>query len=221
MFDVFRLLRFICKFFLCIEIRQCCAILRNGPNPGIGQLGSSPCDEGLRLLGRERCFLRFLSSALHFSERVEGFKKLAGDGGVVAHVHVPMLGRHGHECNADRVVRVEVFRAVLDYGARLISLCRGGDAQDGGLNAAGAEASPVCVSQAQDQRVFRGIVRLEGFAKAAEDFLVLMLVLLGQYDKGGGREPVLETGKPASLFAGVGFGSAFATVATIGRELPF
>ena len=48
------------------------------------------------------------------------------------------------------------------------------------------------VSQAQDKRVLGCIERLEGLAKAAEDFVVLMLVFAGKdYERGGG-EAVLQ-----------------------------
>ena len=77
------------------------------------------------------------------------------------------------------------------------------------------------LGQAQDERVFGGIVRLEGLAKAAEDFFVFVLVFLGKDDESGGGEAVLETVQAAALFAGFGFGSAFAAVAAIGFALSF
>jgi hypothetical protein len=71
------------------------------------------------------------------------------------------------------------------------------------------------LSQAQDERVLGHIMRLEGLAKAAEDFFVLVLMLLGKdYERGGG-EAVLESVQAAALFAGFGVGSTFAAVAAI------
>ena len=67
----------------------------------------------------------------------------------------------------------------------------GGDAEDAGLDAARAETAPVRLGKAQDERVFGGIVRLEGLAKAAEDFFVFVLVFLGEDDESGGGESVL------------------------------
>ena len=77
------------------------------------------------------------------------------------------------------------------------------------------------LGQAQDERVFGRIVRLEGLAKAAEDRFVFVLVFLGQDDESGGSESVLEAVQAAALFAGFGPGSAFAAVATIGLALSF
>ena len=167
--------------------------------------------------------LRFLAltRALKPREGVERSEEIARDGGVVAKVHLPVLGRHGHEADGDGVVRVQMFGAVLDELARAIALSGGGDVEDAGLDATRAEAAPVRLSQAQDERVFGGIVRLEGLAKAAEDFFVLVLVFLGEDDESGGSEAVLETVQAAALFAGFGLGSTFAAVATIGLALSF
>jgi hypothetical protein len=75
------------------------------------------------------------------------------------------------------------------------------------------------VSQAQDERVLGRIVRLEGLAEAAKDFLVLMLVLAGKdYERGGGKT-VLQGIRAAALFAGFGLGSTFAAIAAIGLAL--
>ena len=41
------------------------------------------------------------------------------------------------------------------------------------------------VSQAQYKRVFSGVLRAEGYAKAAEDFFVFVPVLLGEDDESG------------------------------------
>ena len=77
------------------------------------------------------------------------------------------------------------------------------------------------VSQAHDERVLGGIVRLEGLAKAAEDFVVFMLVLVGKdYERGGGKA-MLEGVPAAALLAGFGLGSTFAAVASIGLALSF
>ncbi len=65
------------------------------------------------------------------------------------------------------------------------------------------------LGEAQDERVFGRVVRLEGLAEAAEDFLVFMLVFLGEdYERCRG-EAVLQGVQAAALFAGFGLGSAF------------
>ena len=46
------------------------------------------------------------ADALKPREGVECAEEIAGDGGVVAKVHLPPLGRHGHEADGDGVVRV-------------------------------------------------------------------------------------------------------------------
>ena len=75
------------------------------------------------------------------------------------------------------------------------------------------------LGEAQDERVFGRVVRLEGLAEAAEDFFVFMLVFLGEdYERGRG-EAVLQGVQAAALFAGFGLGSAFLAVAAIGLEL--
>ena len=40
----------------------------------------------------------------------------------------------------------------------------------------------MCLSQSQYERVFGGIVRLERFTESTEDFLIFVLVLLGEDD---------------------------------------
>jgi hypothetical protein len=41
------------------------------------------------------------------------------------------------------------------------------------------------LSQTEYECVFGGVLRVEGFAEAAEDFFVFLLVLLGEDDEGG------------------------------------
>ena len=77
------------------------------------------------------------------------------------------------------------------------------------------------VRQAQDERVFGRIMRLEGLAKAAEDLFVFMLALLGEDYERCGRQAVLDGVQAAALFAGFGVGSTFAAIATIGLALSF
>ena len=77
------------------------------------------------------------------------------------------------------------------------------------------------LGQAQDERVFGCIVRLEGLAKTAEDVFVLVLVFLGQDDECGGGEAMLEGIQAAALFARFGAGSTFAAIATIRLALSF
>ena len=62
--------------------------------------------------------------------------EISRDGGVVAEVHLPVLGGHGHEGDGDGLVRVQVFGAVLDEFARVIALGVGGDVVHRGLDAA-------------------------------------------------------------------------------------
>ena len=45
----------------------------------------------------------------------------------------------------------------------------------------------MCLSETQHERVFGGVVRVEGLAEAAEDFFVFVLVFFGEDDEGGGR----------------------------------
>ena len=77
------------------------------------------------------------------------------------------------------------------------------------------------LGQAQDKRVFGCAVRLKGFAKAEQNLIVLLLVLLGQNHERCGGEAMLEGVEAAALFAGFGAGSTFAAVATIGQALSF
>ena len=63
-----------------------------------------------------------LARALQLGEGVERPEEVAGDGGVVAKIHLPVFGRHGHEADTDGVVRVQMFGAVLDDLARASAL---------------------------------------------------------------------------------------------------
>ena len=114
-----------------------------------------------------------------------------------------------------------MFGTVLDDFAGASALSGGGDVEDAGLDATRTEAAPVRMGQAQDERVFGGIVRLEGLAKAVEDCFIFMLVFLGKDYERGGSEAVLQTVEAAVLFAGFGLGSTFAAIATIGLALSF
>jgi len=195
-------------------IQMCCGVLRNGPNPGIGHCRGRCCNG---LLGRFAAF----ASALKSCEGIERSEEIPRDGGVVAEIHMPALGRIDHEADCDCVVRAQVFRAVLDDLPRESTLVGGGDVEDGGLDAPGPEAAPVGVGQAQDERVFGRVVRLEGLAKTAEDFFVFMFVFLGEDYERCRSEAVLQGVQAAALFAGFGLGSALLAVTAIGLALSF
>jgi hypothetical protein len=126
-----------------VVLQMCCAVLRNGPNPGIGH-SSGHCSD--RLLGR----FAALARALKPCEGVERSEEIPGDGGVVAEICMPALGWIDHEGDGDSVVRVQVFRAVLDDIPRASTLVGGGDVEDAGLDATRPEASPVGLGEAQD-----------------------------------------------------------------------
>jgi hypothetical protein len=114
-----------------------------------------------------------------------------------------------------------VFRAVLDdvYGES--TFAGGSEVEDAGFDTTRSEATPVGLGEAQDERVFDGVVRLEGVAEASENFLVFVFVFLGEdYERCGG-EAVLQGVQAAALFAGFGLGSAFSAVAAIGLALSF
>jgi hypothetical protein len=66
---------------------------------------------------------------------------------------VPILGGHSHKADADRFVQVQVLGAILNYFFRPTAHGFGGDIQDAGLDASRAEASPVRLSQAQNESV--------------------------------------------------------------------
>ena len=122
---------------------QMCGVLRNEPNPGIGH-SSGRCYDGL--------FRRFaaLARALKPSEGVERSEEIPGDGGVVAEIHMPALGWIDHEGDGDSVVRVQVFRAVLDDIPRASTLVGGGDVEYASLDTTRPEAAPVGLGEAQD-----------------------------------------------------------------------
>ncbi len=73
-----------------------------------------------------------------------------------------------------------MFRAILDELSCESAFCGSGDVEYAGLHATGTETAPVGLGQAQDERVFGCSVRLKGFAKAAQNLVVFMLVFLGQ-----------------------------------------
>jgi hypothetical protein len=88
------------KFFSFDEIRGRRAHLRNGPNPKIGHCAGCGCDG--RLL---RWFLG-LTGFLKSREHLECSEEFPGDGAVVAKIHLPPLGRAGHESYGDGVMRI-------------------------------------------------------------------------------------------------------------------
>ena len=173
-------------YFTCSPTAECVsswAILRNGPNPGIGQfrgkLREWRCGTccGYQELG-VRAFK--LTRALKPHQGIEGAEEIPGDGAIVTEVHAPSLLRILHEADSYGVVRTEIFRAILDKLSCESALCGCGDVEYAGLDATGTETAPVGLGQAQDERFFGCIVRLKGFAKAAQDLFVFMLVFLGQ-----------------------------------------
>jgi hypothetical protein len=87
------------KFFSFGEIRGRCADLRNGPNPKIGHCAGCGCDDWLL-----RWFLS-LTGFLKARERIERSEEFAGDGAVVAEIHLPTFLRPGHEADGDGVMR--------------------------------------------------------------------------------------------------------------------
>ena len=91
-----------------------------------------------------------VTCALELLECVERFEELSRDGDVVAHVHLPVFFRHGHEGDGDRLVRVQGMRVgtVFDELVRVLALCVGGDVQDACFDAARPKAAPVRLSQA-------------------------------------------------------------------------
>ncbi len=114
-----------------------------------------------------------------------------------------------------------MFRAIFDKLSCESALCGSGDVEYAGLHATRTESAPVGLGQAQDERVFGCVVRLEGFAKAAQDLFVFMLVFLGQDHECCGGQAMLDGVEAAALFAGFRAGSTFAAVAMVGRALSF
>ncbi|HYI96736.1 MAG TPA: hypothetical protein VEX68_24560 [Bryobacteraceae bacterium] len=72
-----------------------------------------------------------------------------------------------------------MFRATLDDLSGVGALGGSGDVEDAGLNATRTETAPVRLGKTQDERVFGCAVRLKGFAKAAQDLFVFMLMFFG------------------------------------------
>ncbi|HYI96111.1 MAG TPA: hypothetical protein VEX68_21385 [Bryobacteraceae bacterium] len=114
-----------------------------------------------------------------------------------------------------------MFGAFFDDFSGASALGGGGDVEDAGLDATRTEAAPVRVGQAQDERVFGRIVRMEGLAKAAEDCFVFVLGFLGKDYERGRSEAVPQAVAAAVLFAGFRPGSIVAAIATIGFALSF
>jgi hypothetical protein len=114
-----------------------------------------------------------------------------------------------------------MFGAIFDMLASGIALDGRSGVQHAGFDATGAQASPMCLSQAQNERVLNGAGRLERFAKAFEDFVVLVLVLFGKDYESRSGQAMFQTIEPAALPAFIGFGSAEPPVATVGGDLTF
>jgi hypothetical protein len=89
-----------------------------------------------------------LTGFLKAREHLERSEEVAGDGAVVAEIHPPAFLRAGHESDGDGVMRAEMFGAVFDDFASAVALGGGGDVEDAGLDATGAEAAPVRMRQA-------------------------------------------------------------------------
>ncbi len=87
------------QFFSFSENRGRSAHLRNGPNPKIGHCAGRGCDNRL-----VRWFL-WLTGFLKTREHLECSEEFAGDGAVVAKVHLPAFLRPGHESYGDGVMR--------------------------------------------------------------------------------------------------------------------
>ncbi len=111
--------------------------------------------------------------------------------------------------------------AIFDDLSCAVSLSGRGDVKHAGLDETRAEAAPVRLCEAYDERFFGGILGLEGLAEAAEDCFVFLLVFLREDYECGGRESVFQTILTTALFPGFGLRSAFAAVATIGLALSF
>jgi hypothetical protein len=162
-----------------------------------------------------------LAQALEAYECVQGSEEVARNGGVVAEIGLPLFGRHRQEAYADRFVRVQGFGAVWDPLAGATTLRGGADVEHAGLDLPRAETPPVRLSETQNERMFGATVRLERLDEAPEDFVVFMQVFLGEDDKGGRGEAMLEGVEAAALLAGFGFGAATAPVAAVGFTLAF
>jgi hypothetical protein len=158
---------------------------------------------------------------LQFLKCVERPEEIPRDAAVVPEPGVPALRRRDQKAHTDGIVQVEVFGTVFDVLPRESALRCGTDFQHAGLDTARAEAAPVRLRQAGDERLFDGAQRLERFAKAAKDFLVLVAVLLFEHNKSRGGKAVFEAVEAAALFAGVGFRSALPAVASVCRALSF
>jgi hypothetical protein len=172
----------------------------------------------LRIFGLRRLALAHLLKA---GEGVEGSEEVSCNGGVVAEIHLPTFRRHGHKADTNRIVQVQMFGTVFDELPGPAALRGCGGVEHAGLHTTRTEAAPVRLSQAQYQGVFDRIVRLEGLAKASEDFFVLVRILLGEDDESGRGEAMLAAVQAAAFFAGFGFWAALAAVAPVGFALAF
>jgi hypothetical protein len=74
-------------------------------------------------------------------------------------------------------VRIQLLGTILDDLAGANTLDRSGDVENARFDATRAQTAPVRLSQAQDERLFRRIVRLRGLAEAAETGFVFVVVL--------------------------------------------
>ncbi len=119
--------------------------MRNKPNPGIGHHAGS-CGEW-RLTGS----FTALALALQAFQSIEGAEEIAGDGGVVAEILLPVVGWVDQKTNGYGVVGIQIFRAVFDVLLRAGSLGGGSDVEHAGFDATRTQAAPVRLGQAHDQ----------------------------------------------------------------------
>jgi hypothetical protein len=125
------------------------------------------------------------TGALQPRQHIERFEKIAGDGGVVAQIYLPLFRRHDQEARADGSVHIEMFGAVFDQLARHIAMCVSGGIQHACLDATRTQAAPVSLGEAEYKCLLDRVGRLQRFTEAAEDFVVLALVLFGKDDERG------------------------------------
>ena len=74
-------------------------------------------------------------------------------------------------------MRIQLLGTILDDLAGANTLDRSGDVENARFDATRAQTAPVRLSQAQDERLFRRIVRLKGLAEAADNGFVFVVVL--------------------------------------------
>jgi hypothetical protein len=79
----------------------------------------------------------------------------------------------------------------------------------------------VRLREPQDERIFQGSLRLERFAKSAENFLVHTPVFLAEEKKSRGCQAVPKAVEAAALFPGPGLRSAEMSIAPVCFTLSF